>query len=114
MPPSKERLTRQKDFTRIYREGKACYNQATIIKILPNQLIYNRYAIVVSNKVSNKSTIRNKIRRQIRAVIIKQRPLLKVGFDILIITKNEIVHYSFADIAKDVINGLAKQELYLP
>ena len=79
------RLVKEKDFKKIFKLGKSFYTKIFRIKILANELGFNRYGIVISTKVSKKATERNKLKRQIRAVIKEFDKKLITGFDLVIV-----------------------------
>ncbi len=79
------RLTKEKDFKKIFKQGKSSYNKIFGIKILANGLEVNRYGVVISTKVSKKAVERNKLKRQFRAAIKGTDKKLIQGFDLVII-----------------------------
>lgn len=78
------RLVKQKDFERIFKQGKSYYTKLLGAKTLGSQLEFNRFGIVISTKVSKKATERNKLKRQIRQALRELDKNLKSGFDLVI------------------------------
>jgi len=75
-----------------------------IIKTKPNNTRKNNFKIIVSLKVSKKAVIRNKIRRRIKEIL--KQANLQPGFDITVITTQEIVNKGFGEIREKIINFL--------
>ncbi|MDI6591513.1 MAG: ribonuclease P protein component [Patescibacteria group bacterium] len=69
MLPKPNRLTKKKDFERVFKKGKGFKEDFLILKFVPNNLNRNRIGIVVSLKISKKATLRNRIKRQIRELV---------------------------------------------
>ncbi|RJR30647.1 ribonuclease P protein component, partial [Candidatus Parcubacteria bacterium] len=69
MLPKKHRIRKDREFGRILRNSKIFYTPLLRLKIKKNSLGYNRFAVVVSAKISKKATVRNKIRRRIYEIL---------------------------------------------
>lgn len=106
------RLSKDKDFDRVFKNGRSSYNQIMGIKATGNGLENNRYGILVSAKVSKKSVERNKIKRQLKAIIIKQTAKTIQGNDIVIICLPEILNKTFKEIEQSMSNLFKKFKLY--
>ncbi|MDD3711311.1 MAG: ribonuclease P protein component [Patescibacteria group bacterium] len=113
MIKKEQRLRKKKEIENVFKKGKSFYNDLLGIKILKNNLNFNRYCIVISANISKKAVERNKIRRQIKAVLLAEEPFLKKGFDCLIIGKKEILGSSFSVIKEVMQNSLKKICFYI-
>ena len=51
------RLTKQKDFEKVFKNGQSVYDGKLGIKALANNLPENRYGIIISAKVSKKAVV---------------------------------------------------------
>lgn len=60
------RLSKQKDFDYIFKNGKTIKGGFFKIFFLKNNLKENRFAIIINKKVSKNAVTRNKIKRLIR------------------------------------------------
>lgn len=80
------RLTKDKDFNRVFKEGNSSFNKMLGIKAVENGKGYSRFGILVGVKVSKKAILRNKIKRQIREIIKLDLKNIKSGFDYVIIS----------------------------
>lgn len=84
MLPREKRLTKERDYKRVYQKGSFFSAGFFNVKALKNNLSYSRIGIVVTKKAAPKATDRNKIKRQLRALSLKLYQLLPVGFDVVI------------------------------
>lgn len=107
------RLTRKKDFDKVFKEGRYYHNSGLLIKCIPNDLSYNRFGILVSTKVSKKAVVRNKIKRQIRAILALQLPFLKLGKDVVVVTFPVILAKKIDEVEANIIAGINRLNLYV-
>lgn len=105
------RLTRTKEFDNTFKKGRSSYDKNLGVKFVINGLHYNKFGIIINNKVSKKAVIRNKIRRQIRQVIKQQENNLKLGNDVIVVVLPESVKVSFKEIEVSVLNNFKKLKL---
>jgi ribonuclease P protein component len=122
-------LTKESDFKKVAKNGRPFFASEMAIKVLPNNLEYNRYGIVVNTKVDKRAVVRNKIQRRIRyiirswALVSNLRPQKNVSnagrwspdlrpdnkhSDILILTRPEIKKLDYKEI-KEKLEGLFKK-----
>ncbi len=74
MLPFKNRLSKKKDFEKIFQKGKGFKIDFLYLKYLNNNLDYNRFGFVVSKKIAKKAVIRNQIKRELKREI-KENPI---------------------------------------
>src|SRR3989338_4018632 len=84
MLPKANRLSKNKDISRVFKEGKLVRNDCLSLKFFKNQLTVSRFAFVVSLKVSKKAHLRNKIKRQLRESVRLRLRFIKAGFDAIL------------------------------
>ena len=96
------RLTKDKDFDNVFKNGKSSYDKLIGAKAIQNQLGDSRFGILVSAKVSKKAVERNKIKRQIREIIRLQQDKTKPGYDVVIITLPAILGKNYQEIEQSV------------
>ncbi len=94
----KYRVTSIKDFNKIFRNGKGFYSDFFMIKVLKNDLKLNRFAVVVSKKVSLKAVERNGIKRKLREVLKKNVDLFPENCDAIVYANKSILDKSFDEI----------------
>jgi ribonuclease P protein component len=107
----KYRLHLQKDFERVFHEGRSFYGNCLSIRICESAFLYQRFGIVVSNKVSKKATVRNKVKRRLREILRGNIPNYVMNRDIIVLTKKGIEEYSFEQIKQELEMLLKKAKL---
>ena len=105
------RLTKKKEFDQIFKTGRSSYQTVIGVKAEKNSLGYNKYGIIVSNKISKKAVVRNRIKRQIRAALEAQDKNMKQGFDLIILALPGVISVGFTTINQAVIDNLKKLRL---
>lgn len=81
MLKKENRLTRNKDFEGVFKNGKGIKQDSIYLKYKKNNLKQSRFGIVVGKKYSQKAVERNKIKRRIRE-LVKEKNIQ--GLDIVI------------------------------
>jgi ribonuclease P protein component len=112
MLSSENRLTKKKDFDRVFKEGYSSFDKIIGIKVAVGQEKINRFGVIVSNKVSKKAVDRNKIKRRIKSVLNKEQEKLKQNFDIIIITLPPILKAEFSAVEEAIKKRLSVLKLY--
>jgi len=82
-----ERLTRKKEFERVFNEGTVFKNNEVVLYVIPNDFQYSRLGLVVSKKVGN-SPRRNRAKRLLREAYRLNKHLLKTHVDIIAIPRH--------------------------
>ncbi|MGB8951937.1 MAG: ribonuclease P protein component [Candidatus Aminicenantales bacterium] len=85
----RERITKKKDFSAIYKKGRWYRGYYFHLVCLPNSLAFSRMAVVASKKVGNAVT-RSRIKRVIRELFRRNKELLTSPLDIIFIAKKNI------------------------
>ena len=114
MLPRQYRLTKNKDFARVAKQGKIIFGYVLGLKYIKNNLDYSRFGIVVSLKVSKKAVIRNRIKRRIRAILKENLFNIVQGYDFMILTKSGIEVLDYSQIKNKLLKLLQKQNLIKP
>lgn len=107
MLAQKNRLKKDKDFKRVFKEGRRLVQDFLLFSYLKNDLEYSRVGIVISSKVVKKATARNLLKRRIREAV---RPLLdnnKTHFDIVILVKSGVKN-DFKTIKREIEKALGQ------
>lgn len=112
MPAKQNRLVKEKDFKKIFKQGKSFYAKNFQVKVLVNKLEINRYGIVISNKVSKKSVKRNKLKRQFRATINEFDKELIKGIDLVIIVFPAALSQEYKFIKSELKKNLFALKLF--
>jgi len=106
------RLTRNKDFDRVFKTGQSFYSKVLGVKTAPNGLKVSRFGFLIGVKVSKKAVVRNLFKRRLRETIRKELPSLKSSQDVVIIVFNQILDKNFEDLQKIINSGFKRLKLY--
>lgn len=119
MLPRHLRLTKSKEFSRIYKAGKQFSSPHLRIFFLPGSFLdertqsqnFSRFGFVVSKKQVSKIAARNRLKRVLRAEIgIRYRKILP-GFAVVILAKPGITFSSVKAIPAELNELLSKAGL---
>lgn len=75
----------------IFKNSHIINSQFFTLRVVKNNLLYNRYGFVVSKKVDKRATVRNKLKRQASSCIENMVDKIKRGHDILLVIKKPAV-----------------------
>ena len=103
-------LRKQRDFARIYKQGKSKGSRFTVILYKKNGLGITRTAFVASRKVGN-SVERNRSRRLMREAYRAIAPGMKGGYDVIFVARNTINGRKEAEVEKSMRKALMECEL---
>jgi len=102
MLPQKNRLSKKKDFDRVFKKGKSSFDGLLGVKMLKNEQEFTRFGIIVSSKVSKRAVIRNKIKRRIRNIIAKNCLNGANKKDVVIISLHKVLDKKYNEIEKSL------------
>lgn len=103
-----ERLSRQKDFSRVYKEGVRGATKHFVWYICDNQMGLRRLGIVTNKKVGG-AVRRNRIKRLIREFFRLNKSRIPVGKDIIIKVKPAVPNLVYRDVYEE-LNFLLQNE----
>jgi len=107
----KERLVLNRDFERVFREGKKLWlDKFLLIIYAPNQLGYRRLGLVVSSKIG-KACVRNRVKRLIREVFRKNKELFPESADLIIIPHPNVKNLNYWELLEIVKRHLSERAL---
>jgi ribonuclease P protein component len=104
------RLTKNKEFENVFKNGRSSYDKILGIKAAPNNLGAVRFGILISTKISKKAVERNKVKRRIRDILKKNLGQLS-NCDIIIITLKGIIENTYAEIEQSIVFQLKRLRL---
>ncbi|MBZ1356643.1 MAG: ribonuclease P protein component [Candidatus Nealsonbacteria bacterium] len=102
------RLKKEKDFDRVFKEGKGVVSDEVVIKFIKNDLNNNRFGFIVSKKVSKKAVRRNRIKRVLREQVRSIIQDMSVGWDVIIIARPKISENKSSDV-NQILGGVFKR-----
>ena len=104
----KNRIKKNTDFDRVFREGTSTANRQFVLYILQRQK-QNQYRIglSVSKKLGN-AVVRNHIKRYIRQAVLEMKEQLQNDYDYVIIARKPCVEMPF-DQFKSSLNHVFKR-----
>ena len=98
-----ESLKKNKDFSKVYNNGKSFANRYLVMYVLENHTPNNRLGISVSKKVGN-SVIRHHITRLIRESYRLHEDMFNSGLDIVVIARSNAKNASYHEIASALMH----------
>lgn len=108
----KNRLSKNQDFTIVYKKGKSYANRSFVV------YYYNRkddtdfrLGVSVSKKIGNAVT-RNRIKRLVKAVFLENKLSISNGYDFVIIARHNASKLSYNETKSALLHLLMKGNLY--
>jgi len=109
-----EKLRKQKEFERVFREGKSYGGSTVAFYFAESEVEFPRAGFIASKKISKKAVIRNRAKRLMREVFRLNKHRLK-PVDIIFIARKGIVGKKFKEVEEDFLNlarkaGILKEQ----
>ena len=111
MLPRINRLKKEVDIKKLFKNGKSVHDIAVGAKFKKTGNKESRFVVVVGTKVHKRAYRRNRIRRRIRAVLQDHLSHIEKGYDVALIAKPASLASTFEDIQTSVLNVLKKAEI---
>lgn len=108
MLPKKNRLKLDRDFSKLFKTGHSNYGRFVGVKIKDNQLDYNRFSIIVSNKINKSAVKRNYIKRKVSTIIKELNKNCLNGFDCAIIVLLDVKKEDYKQVQKEIVEIFKK------
>lgn len=83
------KLRSRKDFKHIFQRGARVNGRYFTLHYLANNQKNNRWAVVVSTKVSKRAVRRNRLRRRLSSLLKASQNSIKPGYDLVVVVKND-------------------------
>lgn len=98
-----ESLKKNRDFGKVYKQGKSYANKYLVMYVLQNKTDKNRLGISVSKKVGN-SVVRHRLTRLIRESYRLNENLFHSGWDIVVIARASAKGKSYREIESALLH----------
>lgn len=105
-------LKKKNEFNKVYNLKNSLANKYLVMYICENGLGYNRIGISVSKKVGN-SVSRHRITRLIRESYRLNYQRIMIGYDIVVIARNNILGKSFKEVESALLHLLKLHHILL-
>lgn len=105
------RITENKDFQIVLKNGRFIHTGNFLLKYIKNNLINSRFGFVVSTKTFKRAVDRNLVKRRLRETIRLNLDSIKEGYDVVFIIKKPALGVKYGDLEKGVLNALEKSGL---
>ncbi len=92
-----ESLKKNRDFQKVYRNGKSYANRLLVMYVIPNPSGKNRLGISVSKKVGN-SVVRHHVTRLLRESYRLHEEMFHSGWDIVVVARAGAKNASYHEI----------------
>ena len=103
MLKKQNRLTKKKAFDRLFQNSQAKYYGNLIgVRLVANDLSYNRVGFMISKRLCRLAVGRNLIRRRLAAMVRQDLPQLKPGYDIVILLLAKQPSADFAELRREL------------
>ena len=96
----KNRLTKNKDFERVFNKGKAAHLKELGVKCIKNDFKEPRFGFLISTKISKSAVKRNKLKRQLSEIIRLNLEKIKPGYDCAVITRSGVLDKNYEELEK--------------
>ena len=107
------RLNKNKEFDQVFQAGHSFFGIFLGIKVIKNEKNTNKFGVLVGLKISKSAVKRNLVKKRIKSVLEKENKNLKQGYNIVVITKPEIINQNYQEIKEEISRGLNKLKLYV-
>lgn len=114
--PKQYRLTRPREFSRVYRSGKQAASAHLAVKVV--QLSDNtgdgcsRFGITVSQKVSKRAVIRNRLKRQVRAALQWLIPNLNSNLLVVVVLRSSATECDYWQFLRELEQLFSELEVF--
>lgn len=111
MLPKKYRLPLRTELHRLQKEGRLYHFPFFGLLAGKNNLPVSRFAFIVSKKIHKKAVRRNRIKRLLREAARELLPQIKPGFDVVFLTKKNIIDQDLSSLLAAMKIALQKAGL---
>ena len=111
MLAKKYRIRKDREFRKIYRQGRKIKEGFFSIRYLENQKPYSRFGFVITKTVVKKATARNQLKRKISETIRQNLKKIIIGCDIVILLQYIPENQKSQELERNLLKLLKKARL---
>ena len=100
-----QRLTKQRDFAAVRREGKGSSDRFLVLITRPNSLEFSRFGFSVAKRVG-KAVVRNRVKRRLREAARASH--VRAGWDLLFISRKSAANVDYQRLRRSVASLLKR------
>jgi len=108
MLPKINRLTKKRDFEKVFKKGKRFGKDFLVLKLKENNLKESRFGFIISRKISKRAVLRNKIKRRLSEIVKMELKKMKKGIDAALIVCPGLEKKNFREM-EEILNKLFKK-----
>jgi ribonuclease P protein component len=108
--PKEKRLTKRREFVRVYDTGRKLFSRYSVLFFAANDLPHSRIGITATKKLG-KANVRNRLKRWTREIYRRQREALGIdsqALDIVVNVKSNAADATFQDYSRDLSRVLER------
>ena len=98
------------EFRRLYNKGSNAVTPSMVVYCRKNRFAHNRLGITVSTKIGC-AVKRNRARRRLRELFRLAQPVMKQGYDVVIVARTRAVTIPHQKLKADFDRALAQLDL---
>ena len=104
------RLRKPADFVNVRRNGSVQRHLSMSLAVCANALEHNRYGIVTGKRLGI-AVARNRAKRRLRAIVLSLHPVLRQGYDIVVIARRQAAEQPFVELRRILTELFARAQL---
>ncbi len=105
------RVRSDQRFQEIRRHGRSYSNAWLVLCLLPNQLLYSRFGVVVNSRLGN-AVRRNRVKRRLREILRLRQKTLQAGWDLVLIARQPARNAGYWELESACIRLLERAHLF--
>lgn len=105
------RITKDREYGTIFRQGSRYFSQSFTVKYLLTNRPASRLGVIVSKSKIAKAVDRNLSKRRIRAIFREIWPKLSKPYDIVVLVKKEILTQSYTNLKREIEQFLKAKKI---
>ena len=104
-------LTENRVFQRLYNKGKRAVQGSVVLYYRRTVRQTTRLGLTVGTKIGG-AVVRNRIKRRIREIYRLEEPLLKPGFDLVVVARSRAKTADYRTLERELKKAFAAAGLY--